>query len=288
MSYELIDSGDFAKLEQVGPYRIVRPSPQAVWPQSLPSAEWQNWDARFDRFAGGDGRWLTRKPIAQETWTIDYCGLKFDVKLTDFGHLGIFPEHLPQLMPYLEAKQLREDEPFKVLNLFAYTGAVSLLAASQGALVTHVDASKASVSWARSNANHNGFGAQGIRWIVEDVRKFVTRELRRGSRYHAVVLDPPSYGRGTKSEIWKIEEDLVPLLQDLGHLLADDFSFLFLSSHSHGYSPLTLENLVASIRSMPQSVAGGVKTISGEMLVIGKNNRRLPCGAYACLSRAGL
>ena len=276
-SYCLIDSGNFQKLEQVGPYRLVRPSPQAVWLPKLDPEIWAKADAHFQRFSGGDGRWEIRNKKMNKSWPIEYGGLRFNIELTDFGHLGLFPE---QLMNWQRIRRLchvgsRDQTEFNVLNLFAYTGGSTLAAAQGGARVAHIDASKTSVQWGRDNAKANELEEHEIRWIVEDVQKFAARELKRNKRYHGIILDPPSFGRGTKNEVWKIETDLIPLLNVLKDLLAPDFSFVLLSSHSNGYTPIAMRNLLSSI--VPEAAG---RYLAEEMLVAeAGSDRWLPSGA---------
>jgi len=246
--YKLIDSGNFQKLEQVGPYRLVRPSAQAVWRPRLPAAEWHRADATYTRFSGGEGKWDVRNRKLPETWTIDAPAAgRMVIRLTDFGHLGIFPEQHANWgrLSRLVGAAAQTGRVLNVLNLFAYTGGSSMACAGAGASVVHVDASKTSVAWARENAEASGLAERKLRWIVDDVQKFVAREIRRGSKYHGVILDPPSYGRGAKGETWDIEAMLPQLLDAIRQLLADDFAFVLLSAHSEGYSPLALVNLLA-------------------------------------------
>lgn len=251
-SYQLLDSGTFQKLEQVGPYRLVRPAAQAVWRPRLPQAAWDEVDAVFTRFSGGDGKWTVKNRKMPESWRIAIPGIgELVIRLTDFGHLGIFPEqhdNWVRLAKLVESRKaaLKGGE-LQVLNLFAYTGGSTIAAARGGAHVVHLDASKTSVGWGRENADASGLGDRPIRWIVDDVSKFVAREVRRGSKYHGIILDPPSFGRGPKGETWKIEEMLPPLLDDLKKLLADDYVFLLLSGHSAGYSPMALVNLIGDV-----------------------------------------
>jgi 23S rRNA (cytosine1962-C5)-methyltransferase len=276
-SYTLIDSGHFQKLEQVGPFRLVRPSPQAVWKPRLDPALWKKVDAEYRRFSGGDGKWTLHNKKLQNPWTIDYGGLRLQLQLTEFGHLGLFPE---QIMNWQRIRRLcydftREGREMHVLNLFAYTGGSSLAAAQGGAQVAHVDASKTSVNWARDNAGLNQLAESPIRWLIDDVQKFASRELRRSRRYHGIILDPPSFGRGAKNEVWKIEEHLLPLLDVLQELLADDFRFLLLSSHSNGYTPVAMQNLLLA---MTRGQEG--RFLAEEMLVTEADSlRALPSGA---------
>jgi 23S rRNA (cytosine1962-C5)-methyltransferase len=276
-TYRLLDSGNFEKLEQVGPFRIIRPSPQAVWKPSQPKL-WGKVDAHFKRFAGGDGKWNIENPNLKKPWLIEYGGLNLQIEITDFGHLGLFPE---QRMNWQRIRNLchqgsRDGEEFHVLNLFAYTGGSSLAAAQGGAQVAHVDASKTSVAWARLNADVNNLTTAPIRWLTDDVQKFVAREIRRNRLYKGIILDPPTFGRGTAGETWKIEENLIDLLDALKGILHPDFSFFLLSSHSTGYTPIAMQNLLGSLL---KGVKG--RFIAEEMLVDedGGTGRALPSGA---------
>ena len=279
-SYKLLDSGDLRKLEQIGPYRIVRPSPQAVWAPRLAPSEWQHADAAFTRHRGGDGSWNLRTKVA-DSWSIQLEGQVFQIKLTDFGHLGLFAEQLDNwraIHKVLEGH--KGPEPLEVLNLFAYTGGSTLAAASAGAKVTHVDASKTSNAWARENARMRHLDEHPIRWITDDVRKFLAREERRGSAYHGVILDPPSFGRGAKNEVWKIETDLPPLLSKLKASLAKDYRFVLLSAHSANHTPLALKNL---LMDMVGDARGSFT--AEEMIIREESGRALPSGAYAMFVR---
>lgn len=278
MSYKLLDTGNFQKLEQIGDYRVVRPAAQAVWRPRLPESEWKSADATFTRFSGGDGKWERRNRKLPESWNITIADIgQMVIRLTDFGHLGIFPEQHANWyrMAKLVSERKAAVKEFNVLNLFAYTGGSTLACASGGASVAHVDASKTSVSWARENAEASKLVERPIRWLVDDVQKFVGREVRRGTKYHGIILDPPSYGRGPKGESWKIEEMLPPLLDDLEKLLADDYAFVLLSSHSTGYTPLALVNLLSEICSPKDG------TFAAEEMVVAEegSGRVLPSGA---------
>ena len=278
MEYRLIDSGEFEKLEQVGPFKLVRPSPQAVWSRSFPKGQWGDVDARFDRFSGGEGAWSVHNIDVKTPWSVEVDGIQVELQLTDFGHLGIFAEQRDNWRKTAELISGAR-APVKLLNLFAYTGIQSLFAAAAGAEVVHLDASKTSVAWARRNAELSGLADKPIRWIVDDVQKFVSREIRRESHYDAIVLDPPSFGRGAKGQVWKIEEHLVPLLDQCRQLLSSRPLFVLLCSHSQGYTPIALKNLLTS----------ALKGISGEfefseMTVTENHGRALPSGA-CCLFR---
>lgn len=277
--YRLIDSGNFQKLEQVGPYRFVRPAAQAVWTPRLDEATWKKVDATFSRFSGGDGKWSIHNKSLPKKWTIQQGPVKLVISLTDFGHLGIFPE---QDANWDKLHQLIRDRgqgrDIQVLNLFAYTGGSTLACATAGAKVVHLDASKTSVNWGRENAEASGIADAPVRWIVDDVQKFVERELRRGNKYHGIILDPPTYGRGTNNEVWQIEQHMVPLLDKLKQILADDHLFVLLSSHSNGYTPVALKNLMFG---MVDSSSGTFDAY--EMLVHEQDSgRALPSGA-CCL-----
>lgn len=276
--YELLDSGKESKLERVGDYILVRPSPQAVWSPSLPEAKWQEADATYIRSSTGGGEWEFRRKLP-ERWEIDHSGLKFIIKTTGFGHLGLFPEQ-ENNWGWIEEKIISAGRPVSVLNLFAYTGGSTLAAARAGASVCHLDASKGVVDWARENAALSGFGDRPVRWIVDDVEKFVKKEIKRERRYDAIILDPPSFGRGSKGEVWTIEEGLLRLLGECRELLSDAPLFILLSCHSPGFTPLVLQNLLAE---MMKGYSGVLSC--GEMVIPETTGKLLPSGAYARWSK---
>ena len=227
---------------------------------------------------GGDGKWTIHNQNLARNWIVDLDTLRLELSRTDFGHLGVFAE---QQSNWRRLKALSQPQ-MNILNLFAYTGASTLACARGGAAVVHVDASKTSVAWARKNADVNDLSSHPIRWIVDDVRKFVSREVRRGNRYHGIILDPPSFGRGSKSEVWKIEEHLPDLMDDLAKLLADDFKFVLLSSHSPGYTPAAMKN---NLLPMLQGHEG--EFILEEMLIPETGSQRfLPSGAAVFFVRS--
>ena len=275
-SYQLIDSGHLKKLEQIGPYRIVRPALGAVWSPKLSASYWSNPDAIFERNASGKGHWKYKKEPLGE-WNIQIGSLTFVIQLTDFGHIGLFAEQAKNwaLLEEMVSKIALKDPDTRVLNLFAYTGGSSLACAKGGAKVTHLDASKTSVAWGKQNANASKLNQDAIRWITDDVTGFVEREVRRKTLYNGVILDPPSFGRGTKSQLWKIEDHLVPLLKNIKKILKPEKSFVLLSSHSPGYTPISLENLL--LQEFPEATSS-----SNEMLIFEKTGRGLPSGA-SCL-----
>ena len=237
--YELLDSGDGRKLERFGNYVLARPCSQALWRPSRPKQEWDRADASFDREDGN--RWHGRTNLPKE-WTIETAGIKFKLGGTDFGHLGIFPEQRAQW------KWIRGmAKGARVLNLFAYSGGSTMASALGGAEVCHLDASKGMVEWARENARLNGLGDAPIRWIVDDAHKFMKREIRRGRRYDAVILDPPTFGRGAGGEMYKIERDLKETLGLVRDLLSDKPRFVIFSSHTPGLSPIVAENILGQL-----------------------------------------
>ena len=270
--YELLDSGNSAKLERFGEVVLARPCAQAVWQPQRP-ARWKSADATFDREDGN--RWHGRNRLPQE-WVIDVDGTCFRLSGTDFGHLGIFPEQRAQWTWICETVAAA-GRPVRVLNLFAYSGGSTLAAARGGAEVCHLDASKGMVQWARANAALNGLESHPIRWIVDDAHKFLNREIRRGRRYDGIILDPPTYGRGGNGETYKIERDLTETLRLCRALLSDSPLFLLLSAHTPGHTPIVLGNvLTQALRGL-----GGAVT-SGEMVLAGAPDVfLLPSGAYA-------
>lgn len=275
-TYTLIDSGHGRKLERFGPYLIARPCAQAVWNPRLPASEWHKADASFTR--EGDTKWIETGHLP-DCWSIRVSDITFKISPTDFGHLGIFPEQrnfwlwIQKIVK--EAKEAGRDS-IRVLNLFAYSGGSTLAAAKGGAHVCHLDASKSIVSWARENAALSDLQDAPIRWIVDDVNKFLTREVKRGVRYDAIILDPPSFGRGTKGEVFKIEDHLPLILKDCQALLSDHPLFILFSCHSPGFSPIVMHHLLSQTMAKYQG-----KMDSGEMVLEGENAMPLPSGVYA-------
>jgi len=277
--YQLLDTGNGAKLEQVGPYRLVRPAPQALWRPSYPSEVWDTAAAWYHRRSSGGGAW-TSKDTLPPTWVVTYCDLTLKVKLTDFGHLGFFAEHGPHWQ-WVHQRIHTAGRPIHLLNAFAYTGGISLAAAMAGASVVHLDAAEGSVVWARDNAQLSGLAEARIRWVVEDVSKFLTREVRRGNRYDALVLDPPSFGRGSKGEVWKLERDLPALLDLCSQVLSNAPLFVLLSAHTPGVTPLVLAHLLADMLGN----RGGLLTRMEMVMPQRDGTRVLPSGALARWSR---
>ena len=270
--YELLDSGDGRKLERFGRYVLARPCSQALWRPAKSPADWARADAAFDREDGN--RWHGRANLPKD-WPIETVGLRFKLGGTDFGHLGIFPEQRAQWTWIREEVRRKKDEGrgkdkskgVRVLNLLAYSGGSTLAAAQGGAEVCHLDASKGMVDWARENARLNGLAEHPIRWIVDDAHKFMRREIRRGRKYEAVILDPPTFGRGAGGEMYKIERDLQETLGLVKELLSDRPAFVLFSSHTPGLSEVVAKNVLGQL--FPSA-----RLESGEMLLEG---RALPC-----------
>ena len=269
--YELLDSGDGRKLERFGKYVLARPCSQALWRPSRPAADWERADASFDREDGN--RWHGRSNLPKE-WQIDTAGVTFKLGGTDFGHLGIFPEQRAQWRWIRDEVRGMRDEgrEVKALNLFAYSGGSTMAAALGGAEVCHLDASKGMVEWARENARLNGLADRPIRWIVDDAHKFMKREIRRGRKYDAIILDPPTFGRGAGGEMYKIERDLKETLSLVRDLLSETPSFVLFSSHTPGLSQVVAENILSQL--FPSA-----RLESGEMLLEGAS-LNCPSGIY--------
>ena len=261
--YALLDSGGGEKLEQYGPYRIVRPEGQAIWRKALPAGEWQAADAVFtgDTDEEGMGRWRFPKDPLGETWPMRHDGIDYLGRFTSFRHVGVFPEqasHWNHMAGLIAAAR----RPVRVLNLFGYTGLASLVAACAGAEVTHVDASRKAVGWARENQKVARLADRPIRWIVEDAMKFAEREERRGSRYDIILLDPPAYGRGPKGEVWQLFEDLPALADTCRSILADRPLAVVLTAYSIRASFFAIHAL------MRDTFAGMGGTVeSGELVI---------------------
>ena len=277
--YVLLDSGNEMKLERVGEYTLVRPSPQAIWRPQLSQAEWSRADAVYTRSSEGSGAWEWKRKIKRE-FDILYNNISFNIHLTDFGHLGLFPEQVDNwnwLRQIIRKRLVRTNyRNLYVLNLFGYTGGSTLACSQAGAHLVHVDAAKGVVDWARKNTQQSKLEDRPIRWLVDDAVKYVEREVRREHTYHGIILDPPSFGRGPKGEVFKIENDLVPLLEACRTLLAPDALFLLYSCHTPGFTPLTLENQLLDVVA---SRDGSLE--SGEMMVTAQSGRSLPSGTYA-------
>lgn len=271
--YEVIDCSQGEKLERWGDYILVRPDPQVLWDLPRNNPAWKKKNGHYHRSSKGGGEWeFFHLP---EQWEIHYRELTFHLKPFSFKHTGLFPEQAVN-WDWFSALIQGADRPIKVLNLFAYTGGATCAAAKAGAAVTHVDASKGMVTWARENARSSGLEQAPIRWIVDDCVKFVEREIRRGNRYDGIIMDPPSYGRGPKGEIWKIEEQIHSFIRLCANLLSDDPLFVLVNSYTTGLAPAVLTYMLAS--EIPSKFNGKVE--SQEIgLPVRESGLVLPCGA---------
>lgn len=272
LDYTLLDSGNGRKLEQFGPYILSRPCSQAVWKPQLSDDAWKKAHAIFSR--EDENQWQSKNPLP-DSWNVQVADIQFKISPTDFGHLGIFPEQKP-FWEWLSS-YLKQYKTPRVLNLFAYSGGATLASAKGGAAVCHLDASKGMVAWARENAALNKLEGAPIRWIIDDVTKFLARELRRGSRYEGIILDPPSFGRGSKGEVFKIEDDIIPLLQSCKQLLSDNPLFMLFSCHTSGFSPLAMHHLMTQLMSDKK----GTLEVGEMALTGGQGIFEVPSGTYA-------
>ena len=298
MDYTLLDSGAGEKLERFGEYTLIRPCSQAIWSKDEEKAHlWKDAHASFNRKQGLN--WQGREKLPNN-WIIQINSVKMKLSTTDFGHIGIFPEtiHLwDAIQSKIKTANTQAAKPLKFLNLFAYSGGATLAAAHAGAHCCHVDASKGMVQWARENAEINGLNEHPIRWIVDDVNKFLQREIRRGNRYDGILLDPPSFGRGKSGELYKIEHAMLETLDKVKRVLSEDFAFVYLTSHTPGLTPTVLSNLLKKMKKN-----GNIS--SGEMLLCGTESNPtqskhaqtteqtlnqqtldIPNGSWACLER---
>ena len=278
--YQLVDFGMGRKLERFGPVLLDRPAPglEAVQHNCSP-AVWQQAAARYERTTAERGLWRAKFPLPG-TWCISHAKSVLEVKPTEFGHLGVFPEQAVN-WDWICQQVSGAPRPLKVLNLFAYTGGSTLAAAAAGAEVVHVDGPQNTVQWARQNAALSGLADEPIRWIVEDALKFVRRELKRDNRYDAVILDPPSYGHGPRGEVWKLEEELPMLLSLCGELTAGGGRFMLLTCHSPGFDQRAAKHHLADAIDDPD--AGTMST--SELFLETSDGRRLPSGVVARWSR---
>lgn len=270
--YEVIDCSKGEKLERWADYILVRPDPQVIWDTPRKEKGWHKMNAHYHRSKKGGGEWEFFDLPQQ--WSIHYHSLTFQLKPFSFKHTGLFPEQAANWDWFSELIK-KAGRPVKVLNLFAYTGGATIAAAAAGASVTHVDASKGMVTWAKENAASSGLADAPIRWIVDDCVKFVEREIRRGNHYDAIIMDPPSYGRGPKGEIWKIEESIHPLVKLCAQLLVDRPLFFLINSYTTGLQPAVLSYLIGTeLKRFPGKV-----TADEIGLPVSSNGLTLPCGA---------
>ena len=287
--YEVIDCSKGEKLERWGDYLLVRPDPQVIWDTPKKEKGWRKMNGHYHRSSKGGGEWeFFQLP---KEWTIQYSlpinkKLTFHLKPFSFKHTGLFPEQAANWnwFSQLIADAVSKGRQVKVLNLFAYTGGATLAAAAVGASVTHVDASKGMVTWAKENAISSGLKDAPIRWLVDDCVKFVEREIRRGNHYDAIIMDPPSYGRGPKGEIWKIEESVYPLIQLCSQILTDNPLFFLINSYTTGLQPAVLSYMISTVLG----TANGTVTASEIGLPVSTSGLVLPCGASGHYEATGI
>ena len=271
--YELLDCSDGMRLERWADYILQRPDPQVVWNDAKAHPAWKSADAVYHRSASGGGSWQVHS-LPQE-WTIQYRDLTFRIRPTGFKHTGLFPEQAVNWDWFSEIIR-NAARPVRVLNLFAYTGGATLAAAAAGASVCHVDAAKGMVAWAKENAKSSGLENAPVRWIVDDCGKFVEREIRRGRRYDAIIMDPPSYGRGPSGEIWKLEENLYPFVELVAKVLSDRPLFMIINSYTTGLAPSVLGYIMDTLVTKKY----GGHTECGELgLPVSASGLVLPCGS---------
>jgi 23S rRNA (cytosine1962-C5)-methyltransferase len=280
--YELLDCGDFEKLERFGELILIRPEPQAVWAKALSESEWEKLHhIRFKGKSATSGEWVKKNGKSPDRWNISYktedIAIKFRLGLTSFKHVGIFPEQAVNWdFIAQQVKRFKNPEP-KILNLFAYTGGASLAAKAAGADTTHVDSIKQVVTWANENQELSGLA--NIRWVVEDALKFVKRELKRGKTYNGIILDPPAYGHGPNGEKWKLEDHIQEMMHDVMQLLDPEEHFLILNAYSMSFSSVIIENLLKS--SMPS-----IQNLHcGELYLQASSGCKLPLGVFGRCSK---
>ena len=268
--YECIDTADGEKLERWGDVILCRPDPQVIWDTKSAPQLWNNANAHYHRSSSGGGKWEYKKSVPEQ-WTVKYKNLTFNIKPMGFKHTGLFPEQAVN-WDYM-MKKIESRPGAKVLNLFAYTGGATVACAKAGAAVTHVDASKGMVQWAKENAKSSGLQDAPIRYLVDDCMKFVEREIRRGNKYDAILMDPPSYGRGPGGEVWKIEESICQFVRRCSLLLSDNPLFFIINSYTTGLAPTVLSNLMQMClpKGKVESSEIGLKITASSMV--------LPCGA---------
>ncbi len=278
--YELIDATDKNRLERWKNTILVRPDPQVIWHCEKSSNEWKNADAVYKRSSSGGGEWEYKRKI-RDKWSISYGDIKMIVSPTGFKHTGVFPEQAVNWDTYHElitAEKKKRETPIKVLNLFGYTGGATLACANAGASVCHVDASKGMVAWGRENAALNKMEQKPIRWIVDDCAKFVAREIRREQKYDALIMDPPSYGRGPGGEIWKLEDSIYELIDLCANVLSDKPLFVAVNSYTTGLSPSVMEYMLLT---RIKRVHGGTTSCDEIGLRVSSTGGVVPCGATA-------
>ena len=272
--YEIIDMASGEKLERWGNIKLIRPDPQIIWKNKSIPSEWKSANARYNRSSTGGGAWEYIKRLP-ESWQVKYKNLTFNIKTMGFNHTGLFPEQAVN-WDWMINKIKQSKRDIKVLNLFAYTGGATVACLSAGASVCHVDSSKGMTTWAKENVESSGLREKPVRFIIDDVVKFVQREIRRGNKYDAIIMDPPSYGRGKNGEVWQFENNIADLVELCMQVLSDDPLFFLINSYTTGISSKVLANL---LELNMKNYKG--KITSGEIGLPMKNsNLVLPCGIY--------
>jgi 23S rRNA (cytosine1962-C5)-methyltransferase len=273
--YELLDSGEGEKLERFGQIVLSRPDPQSLWRKYLSADEWNRADGTFAR-DGKDGSWNFKKDTP-EKWPINFAGLKIIIKPTAFKHTGLFPEQSTNWEWLKRVIGNSEKKDLEILNLFGYTGGASLICAQAGAKVVHVDSSKAAINWGKENAELSGLSDKPIRWILDDARVFVEREIKRGRKYDGIIMDPPAFGHGAGKELWKIEEHFLDLVENCKKILADNPRFFLVNGYSAGYSAIAYQNNLLDLEKKH-----GGKVEIGELAIEESGSQRLlPAGIFA-------
>lgn len=278
--YIILDTSYGEKLERWGGISLIRPDPQIIWKTERNDPLWTRADGHYHRSNQGGGQWEFRKKIP-ESWNISYGSLVFNIRPTGFKHTGIFPEQAVN-WDFMADKILSSGREISVLNLFAYTGGATLACAEAGASVCHVDASKGMVQWARENAVSSGLADKPVRWIVDDCEKFVAREIRRGRKYDAIIMDPPSYGRGSNGEIWKLESSVYDLVKLCANVLSDNPLFFLINSYTTGLSPSVMGYILGSVLT---AKLGGSVSFDEIGLPVKSTGLVLPCGSTAIWQR---
>ncbi|NLD47740.1 MAG: SAM-dependent methyltransferase [Clostridiaceae bacterium] len=273
--YELIDTGDGDKLERWGQYVLRRPDPQIIWPVNNQTGLWEKADASYHRSSSGGGKWEFKKKLPKR-WKISYGGLSFYIEPTGFKHTGLFPEQAVN-WSWMIDKIRSAPNKVNVLNLFAYTGGATVAAAYAGASVCHVDAAKGMVQWAKENVELSGLKDCPVRFITDDVIKFVQREKRRGNKYDAIIMDPPSYGRGPNGEVWKIEDALFGFVEECLNVLSSKPLFFLINSYTTGFSPTVVSNI---LKLTVARKFGGTVTCGEVGIPVTQTGLILPCGIY--------
>lgn len=275
--YELIDSGDGGKLERFATYKLVRPDPRALWSRQLPAEIWDSANATYRRADLKSGEWEVKSP-PPSPWLVRYHKIKFSLRPTEFKHVGVFPE---QAVNWNWLEKIIAGRPLNILNLFAYTGGATMTALAAGARVTHVDASKGALTWANENLKASTLDTKPVRWIEEDVHKFVLREGKRGNTYDGIIMDPPRFGRGSKGEVWKLENDLPILIASCRKILAPNPAFVLVNAYTADMSSLVLHNmLTSSMNELGGSISFGELAIKEST-----SDRLLPNGIFARWSK---